>query len=184
MNRRSRLLPIAVPVIVLLLGAVLYEYGYLRVREELTDREDAVSVKLKVLKKQMALIADAPVLEKNLSALRDLRKMETAKIIEGQTAPLAAATLQSTVKEAITSRGGSIASERVEKPENAGDFKMITVTIDAILPDTRALGDTLLAIETQTPYLVIRELDTRIRNFRDPRDLTVKLKVSGLTGGR
>ncbi len=98
--------------------------------------------------------------------------------------PLAAATLQSTVKEVITSRGGSIASERVEKPEKSGNFQMITVTIDAILPDTRALGDTLLAIETQTPYLVVRELDTRIRNFRDPKDLTVKLKVSGLTEGR
>jgi hypothetical protein len=61
---------------------------------------------------------------------------------------------------------------------------MVTVTIDAILPDTRALGNTLLAIETQTPYLVVRELDVRIRNFRDPKDLTIKLKVSGLTGGR
>ena len=132
----------------------------------------------------MTLIADRPTLEKNLIALREARKMENAKIIEGQTAPLAAATLQNTVKEVITSRGGSIVSERVEKPENAGDFKMVTVTIDAILPDTRALGETLLAIETQTPYLVVRELDTRIRNFREPRDLTVKLKVSGLTEGR
>jgi hypothetical protein len=57
------------------------------------------------------------------------------------------------------------------------------VTVDAVLPDTRALADTLYAIETQTPYLAVRELDARIRNFREPRDLTVKLKVSGLTGG-
>ncbi len=88
------------------------------------------------------------------------------------------------MKEFITSRGGTISSERVEKLEEAGHFKIITVTIDAVLPDTRALGDTLFAIETQTPYLVVRELDTRIRNFREPRDLTIKLKVSGLTGGR
>ncbi len=131
----------------------------------------------------MTLIAERPMIEKNLAALRERRKAENAKIIEGQTAPLAAATLQNTVKDVITSRGGSIASERVEKLENAGEFKMVTVTIDAILPDTRALGDTLLAIEAQTPYLVVRELDARIRNFRDPKDLTVKLKVSGLTGG-
>ena len=184
MNRRSNLLPIAIPLIILLLGAVVYQYGYLGVRRELTEMEDAASVKLKTLTRYMTLIADRPTLEKNLTALREVRKRENAKIIEGQTAPLAAATLQNTVKEVITSRGGSIASERVEKPENAGDFKMVTVTIDAVLPDTRALGDTLLAIETQTPYLVVRELDTRIRNFRDPKDLTVKLKVSGLTGGR
>jgi hypothetical protein len=105
-------------------------------------------------------------------------------MIEGQTPSLAAAALQNTIKGMITARGGTISSERAEKPEDTGKFKMITVTIDAILPDTRALGDTLYAIETQTPYLVVRELDTRIRNFKEPRDLMVKLKVSGLTGGK
>jgi hypothetical protein len=184
MKRNSNILFIAIPLIIILLGAVAYEYGYLRVQSELAETQDAVLVKSKSLKKYMTLIADRPNLERNLVALRETRKLENSKIIEGQTAPLAAATLLSTVKDAITSRGGSIASERVEKPEDAGEFKMITVTIDAILPDTRALGDTLLAIETHTPYLVVRELDTRIRNFREPRDLTVKLKVSGLTGGR
>jgi hypothetical protein len=184
MNRRSNLLPIAVPLLILLLGAAVYQYGYLGIRGELTEMEDGASVKLKTLTKYMTLIAERSAIEKNLTALREQRKVESAKIIEGQTPPLAAATLQHTVKEVITSRGGSIASERVEKPENAGDFKMVTVTIDAILPDTRALGDALLAIETQTPYLVVQELDTRIRNFQNPKDLTIKLKVSALTGGR
>jgi hypothetical protein len=184
MNRRSKVLPIALPLIILLLGAAVYQYGYLRVRGELTEMETVESAKMKILTRYMTLIADRPNLEKNLTALREVRKRENEKIIEAQTAPLAAATLQHTVKDVITSQGGSIASERVEKPENAGDFKMVTVTIDAVLPDTRALGDTLLAIETQAPYLVVRELDARIRNFRDPKDLTVKLKVSGLTGGK
>ena len=184
MNRRSNMVSLATPLIIILLGAVIYQYGYLGVRGEMAEMEDAASVKMKTLTRYMTLIADKPTLEKNLNALRELRRTEEAKIIEGQTAPLAAASLQNTVKNAITSRGGSITSERVEKPENAGDFKMISVTIDAVLPDTRALGDTLLAIETQTPHLVVRELDTRIRNFREPRDLMVKLKVSGLTGGR
>jgi hypothetical protein len=183
MSRRSKLLPIAVSLVILLLGAVVYQYGYLRVRGELKEMEDGASVKLKTLSRYMTLIAERSTLERNLTVLRELRKMESMKIIEGQTPPLAAATLQHTVKEVITSRGGSIASERVEKPENAGDFKMVTITIDAILPDTRALGDTLLAIETQTPYLVVRELDTRIRNFQNPKDLSIKLKVSVLTGG-
>jgi hypothetical protein len=184
MNRRSNILPIAIPLVIALLGAAFYQYGYLRVRGELTETEDTASVKIKTLKQYMTLIADRPALEKNLTSMREARKMEAGKIIEGQTAPLAAANLQSTVKDVITSRGGSIVSERVEKPEHAGDFQVVTVTVDAILPDTRAFGDALLAIETHTPYLVVRDLDARIRNFRDPRDLTVKLKVSGLTEGR
>ncbi len=84
----------------------------------------------------------------------------------------------------ITARGGSISSERVEKPEDAGTFKLITVTLGRRSSDTAALVEVLYAVETQTPYLVARELDARIRNFREPRDLTVRLKVSGLTGGR
>ena len=183
MKRKSKILVISVPLMVILFGAVLYQYGYLRVRSELAAREDAADVKLKTLKKYMTLIADKPRLEKKLAAQRETRKAENSKMIEGQTPSAAAAALQGAVKEMITSRGGIISSERVEKPEEAGKFKIITVTIDAVLPDTRALNDTLYAIETQTPHLVVRDLDSRIRNFKEPRDLTVKLKVSGLTGG-
>jgi hypothetical protein len=183
MKRTSPILLIAIPFMIILFGAVIYQYGYQRVQSELIEREDAASVKSKTLKKYMALIADKPRIEAKLTALKEIRKAETAKLIEGQTPSVAAAALQSTVDVLITSRGGTISSERVEKLEEAGKFKIITVTVDAVLPDTRALGDTLNAIETQTPSLVVRELDARIRNFREPRDLMVKLKVSGLTGG-
>jgi len=184
MKRKSKILLIAVPFMIILLGAVIYQYGYLRVQSELAVMEETASVKLKTLEKYINLIADKPRIEEKLAAVRETRKAENSKMIEGQTLSVAAATLQNSVKGMITARGGSISSDRVEKPEDAGKFKMITVTVDAVLPDTRALGDTLYAIETQTPYLVVRELDTRIRNFREPRDLMVKLKVSGLTGGK
>ncbi|MCX5847555.1 MAG: type II secretion system protein GspM [Deltaproteobacteria bacterium] len=184
MKKKSKILVVAIPLMIILLGAVIYQYGYLRAQTELTAMEDTRSVKSKTLEKYITLIADKPRIEEKLNALRETRKAENSKMIEGQTPSLAAAALQNTIKVMITARGGTISSERAEKPEDTGKFKMITVTIDAVLPDTRALGDTLYAIETQTPYLVVRELDTRIRNFREPRDLIVKLKVSGLTGGK
>jgi len=183
MKRKSNILFIAIPLMIILFGAVIYQYGYLRVQSELIEMEDAAAIKTGTLQKYMTVIADKPRIEAKLTALREVRKAENSKIIEGPTPSIAAAALQSTVDVLITSRGGTISSERVEKPEDAGNFKMITVTIDAIVPDIRALGDTLHAIETQTPYLVVREMDARIRNFKEPRDLTVKLKVSGLTGG-
>ncbi len=43
-----------------LLGAVVYDQGYLRVQSELVDREEALAVKTKILAKYMALIADRP----------------------------------------------------------------------------------------------------------------------------
>ncbi len=183
MAKKSKILMIAVPLVIILLGAVVYEYGYLRARTELSDLRDAVSTKSKIAAKYRALIAEKPRLEETLVARREARKAENSRLIEGQTSAVAAAGLQNVVKGMITARGGTIASERVEKPESRGKFRIITVTVDAVMPDTRALTDTLFAIETQTPYLVVRELDIRIRNFREPRDLTVKLKVSGLTGG-
>jgi len=183
MKRKSKILVIAIPLMIVLLGAVVYQYGYQRVQTDLTVMEDTMSVKSKTLQKYVTLIAERPRLEQRLSALRETRKSDNSKMIEGQTPSLAAAALQNTIKGMITARGGTLSSERAEKSEDVGKFKMITITIDAVLPDTRALGDTLYAIETQTPYLVVRELDTRIRNYKEPRDLMVKLKVSGLTGG-
>ena len=76
----------------------------------------------------------------------------------------------------------NINSERVEKAEEVGKFKVISVTVDAVFPDIRALSDTLVTIETQTPYLVVREVDVRVRNYTDPKDLIVKLKVAALAG--
>jgi len=184
MKRSSKVLMVAVPLMIILLGAVIYQYGYLRVQSELAAVEEAESVKIKTLEKYITLIADKPRIENKLATLRESRKAENSKLIEGQTHSVAAASLQTTVKGIITARGGSISSDRVEKPEDAGKFKIITVTVDAILPDTKALGDTLYTIETQTPFLVVRELDARIRNFKEPRDLMVKLKVSGLMGGK
>ena len=183
MKKRSNILLIAIPIMIILFGTVIYEYGYLRVQSELIEMEDAAAVKSKTLKKYITLIADKPRIEAQLAARKEVKKTENSKLIEGQTPSVAAAALQSSVDVLITSRGGTISSERVEKLEEAGKLKIITVTVDAVLPDTRALSDTLYAIETQTPSLVVRELDARIRNFREPRDLTVKLKVSGLTGG-
>lgn len=184
MRNKNKMIFIAAPVILILFGAVLYEYGYLQVRSQLQDIEGAVAAKVKILKKYNSLIAQKPQLEERLVALRETRKTEISKTIEGQTPSIAAASLQDMVKGIVTARGGSIASERAEKPEELGKFRIITVTIDAVLPDTGALADTIYAIETQSPYLVIRELDTRIKTFKDPRDLTVKLKVSALTEGR
>jgi len=183
MGNKNRMLFIAVPVMVVLLGVTMYDYGYLRVQSEINDLADGVSARAKTLAKYKTLIAQKPGLEERLISLKEARKTESSKTIEGQTPSIAAASLQNMVKGMVTARGGSIASERAEKPEEAGKFRIITVTIEAVLPDTRALADTLHAIETQSPYLVVRELDTRIRAFKDPRDLTVKLKISGLMEG-
>ncbi|MHB8108950.1 MAG: type II secretion system protein GspM [Syntrophorhabdaceae bacterium] len=184
MKGKSRLSSAALPVMIILAILVAYQYGYLAVRQEIVTLRERESARLGTLERYMNLIAERPSTEKRVEAMREARTTEASKIIEAQTMSIAAATLQNIVKDSVTGRGGSIASERVEKADDLGKLKVINVSVDVILPDTRALGDVLFTLETHIPYLVVKEVDTRVRNFRDPRELMVKLRVAALTGGK
>lgn len=184
MERKRRLLVFGIPAITVLLLLVAYQYGYVPLEQELGSVTALRQSKQKTLEKNLALIAKKADIEAGLTTAKETRKSDDSKLIDGQTPSVAAATLQSTLKAMVTSRGGTISSERVEKPDTLGKFKVITVTVDAVVPDTKVLSDVLFAIETQTPRLVIREMEARVRNYQVPRDLTVRLKVSGLTGGK
>ena len=182
-TKRSKLLIAAVPVMAVLFVFLMYEYVYLRVQADVASIKESQSMKTKTLEKYIALIAEKPEMEKNLAALKEERKADDSKLVEGKTLSLAAASLQDVVKDIVTRSGGTISSQRVGKPEDLGKFKIITVSIDTILPDPRALRDILYAIETRTPYLTIKDVDIRIRNFKDPREQVVKLDVSAITRG-
>jgi hypothetical protein len=184
MKKGSRLASVAAPVIVVLAGLVAYQYGYLAVKGEIALLRERQAARWGTLERYVNLIAERPLLEKRLETLKEKRGAETAKVIAAETLGIAAATLQNIVKGSITGRGGSVASERVEKPDDLGKFRIVNVSVDAVLPDTRALSDALYTLETNVPYLVVREVDTRVRNFKDPRDLMVKLRVSALTSGK
>jgi len=167
-----------------LLGVVVYHYGYVSVRAELKTIKEDQAISLKTLEKYIVLISEKPELENRLVSLTEKRKTDNAKLIEGQTPSLVAAALQDTVNGIVKGRGGTITSERVSKPEDLGKFKVITVSMDVTLPDVSALSDILSSIETYTPSLVVKELDVRIRDFRNPKELMVKVDVSAMTGGQ
>ena len=105
-------------------------------------------------------------------------------MVEGQTPSVAAANLQNLVKEIVVGKGGTIASERMEKPEELGRFKVVTVSIETIVPETKALAEMLLLMENQPVSLFVREMDVRIRNMREPRDLTARFRISALNVGK
>jgi len=182
--KKTKTLIVSIPFMIILMGLLIYQYGYLRVRSELATIKEEQAIKTRTLEKYINLISEKPSLEERLTSLKEARKADDSKLIEGQTPSLAAAQLQEIVKSTITGRGGTISSERVGKPEDRGKFKVISVSVDAVIPDARALSEILYSIETRTPYLVVKELDARVRNYRDPRELMVKLDVSALTGGR
>jgi hypothetical protein len=182
--KKSRTLAVGIPFIIILICLTAYQYGYVKSMSDLASIRQEQASRMKMLKKYVDVISEKPALEKTIAALKEERKADNTKLIEGQTPSLAAAALQESVKDAITGKGGSISSERVGKPDDYGTFRIITVSIDATLPDVRALSDVLYSLETRTPYLVVKELDARVRNFREPKELMVKLDVSALTSAK
>jgi general secretion pathway protein M len=181
--KKSKILIASIPLMFVLLGFLGYQYVYLRIQTDVATIKESQSMKTKTLEKYVTLIAEKPDLEKRLASLKEARKADDTKLVEGKTLSLAAASLQDMVKDIVTRSGGTISSQRVGKPEDLGKFKVITVSIDTVLPDARALRDILYAIETRTPYLTIKDVDIRIRNFKDPREQVVKLDVSAITAG-
>lgn len=172
------------PFMILLLCIAVYKYGYVRVQADLASLREQQELKEKTLMKYISFIAGKPDIEKQIVKLKDERAADESKLIEGQTPSIAGANLQDIIKEIITGKGGTISSERMGKPEDIGKFRIISVSIDAVLPDSKALSDILYSIETRTPYLIVKDLDTRVRNFKDPKELMVKMDVKALTSGK
>ena len=108
MKRKTKLLIIAIPFNVILLVAVIYQYGILNIREEMSSVSDLQATKMKTLQKYVDTIAQRSNLERQLVALKEKRKNEDTKVIVAQTPASAAANLQNIVKGIITSRGGTI----------------------------------------------------------------------------
>lgn len=178
---RNKLMLMTIPMLVVLLGLVVYQYGYARVQKELTSIKEFQFIKTKTLQKYMTLISEKPQIEKELAVVKEERKSEDSDMIEGQTLSIAAATLQETIKGVILGKGGTISSERVGKPADYGKFKIISVSMDTVLPDSRALEEILYSIETRVPYLVVKEMDVRVRNFMNPKELVVRFDIAALT---
>jgi hypothetical protein len=184
MGKNNRLLFWLLPLAVILLGVAFYEYVYVAVQTELQSIEELKEVKQKTLAKYINTLARKGDLESRISDLKESRKSDEAKTVEGQTPSVAAANLQNMIKGIITGKGGTVSSERVEKTEDLHRLKIITVTVDTVLPETRALHDILLLFESNPVTLLMRELDVRVRNMREPRELMVKFKVSALNVGK
>ncbi|MBF0327657.1 MAG: hypothetical protein HQL10_00695 [Nitrospirae bacterium] len=182
--KKNNTLIITLPLLLIVAVGVIYQYGYLGIKsgiESLYERENA---KVKSLEKYANLIAEKPEIEKRIAVLKEMKKEVDTKLIEGKTPSLAAAALQDKVNGIIVGRGGLVTSGRVSKPEDLGAFRMISVSMDAAMPDMRALNDVLYMIETQTPYFILKELDIRVRDYRNPKELMVRFDVAALLRGK
>lgn len=181
---RSKTLFFTIPFVVILLAGFIYRYGYERVNKELAAVKEDQETAAKTLEKYVTLISEKPSLETKFARLTEERKALSSELIEGQTPSLAAAALQDLLNGIITGKGGTISSERVGKVEPLGKFSQIGVTIDAVVPEVSVLSDILYSIETRIPFLVVKDIDARVKDFRNPRELVVKMDVAAITAAK
>ena len=81
---KSKILLAAIPLILLLLGGVVYEYGYLRIQAEVAAIKEEQAAKTQTLNKALAIIAEKPGLEKRLQTLKEQRKTDNTKLMGGR----------------------------------------------------------------------------------------------------
>lgn len=160
---------------------VVYQYGFLSVAGDIRQMREEKDIKLKTLSKYHYVISGRDSLREDILSVRRLLKDEELKLITGDTQALASASLQGMLKQIITEKGATITSERVERTEEKEGYRVVSVSVDMTVNSVSVLSDIIYNIESRTPYMVIQELNIRLRNYRDPSDLTVRLRVSGLS---
>lgn len=180
---KNKLLPLII-ICLVLLGLTAYDYGYRNLLQSMSEIKETRYIKERTINKYASLIAQKGGLEKELGELKEELKNEEAMLPEWQGPALAAANLQNSVKEVITSNGGNITTERVNKSENRGNYKIVSVGMDMIVQDTSTLTAILFGIESKSPYYKINNLDIRVNDLKAPRELTVRLDVSAMMKGK
>ncbi|HIJ59941.1 MAG TPA: hypothetical protein HPP56_04935 [Nitrospirae bacterium] len=143
--------------------------------------QELKNAKLETLKKYEKTISEIPVLEERLEELTEKRKKLSQFLVEGQTHSVASSALQDTVKNIVSSRGATVQGQRIEKASELGRFKLIAVNTNFQTNDVKMLLDILYAIQLNKPAISIKEIDVRLINFKEPRQLLLSLTTGGLT---
>ena len=152
------------------------------------DAFAAQSARIEDLRLQLASyegqIALRPAVEMRIAAL-NRQAASGAGLVDGKSAELAAATMQTLVRPLIESQAGQIRSAQNLPPVTEGGVERVDIQYDLSLPMTH-LKDVAYRIEASTPYLFLDGLDLRApENWQtmgaalDPPSLDVRWTVRG-----
>jgi Tfp pilus assembly protein PilO len=103
---------------------------------------------------------------------------QTARLLPGPTAPLAASDLQRVVKEVATGANVDVRSERVLPPTELAGLQEVPIelTVAGGIRDTVAL---LSQVERTNRLLTVKDIKVRVVGVGQPRELMTTLTVAG-----
>jgi type II secretory pathway component PulM len=162
------------------LAFVLLVALYLFLVEPLVDRareaQDRTAAREAVLERRRLAIARGPRIAEELETIRRRLDSESARLLRGPTAPLAASELQRLVKEAAANV--EVRSERVLTPSEREGLQEVPIEI-VIAGSIRDTVAALYRIEHAERLLMIKDLKIRVVAVGQPRELLATLTVAG-----
>jgi len=172
-NRRSVFLGGSVIALIVLWAFVIAPFfDHIRLREQ--DIEDNEK---RIRKYRIAMQDDAQSKGADADIKARLKKVEEGLFV-GKTLQLAAADIQRIVDSSARNCNLTIRTVRVLESKEVDSF--VSIPIQVIFEsDLNLLSKFISLIEKERKLLTIPELQIRVKNRRQPREITVTMKIAG-----
>ena len=168
-------------IIFLVLFCVAYA-SYIMIEKLVKNQKkirEEISNSIWIIKKNQDVLGMKTLYEKEKVSAESSLQNFVGYLLQESDSALAAANLQKTLDKFASESNMSIQSKKARNPSDVGIFKEIPVEIN-LKGTTRQLHDFLYKIEYKIPkLLVIRLIEIRIDNYRDPKEIFTKIVVAG-----
>lgn len=148
---------------------------YSDIRTEMTDLTDAKQI---MLQKQMQNLSDLGPLQERLDSMKKSAATGQRSLLNGDKPPVAAAEIQSILKEMLSSLQIEMRSERTLASVDAGYYLGVPVEI-GFVSDTEKLKGFLYRLRVSPLLLNVTDLKVRVTNANKPEDTFVTLVITG-----
>lgn len=177
LGRRERALIGAGAAVVLLI--VTYLFLVEPLVERAREAGSRTMAREAVLERRRLTIARGPQIAEELRSTKGELEAESARLLRGPTAPLAASELQKLVKDAAARSNMEVRSERVlPASDREGGLQEVPIEI-MIAGNIRDTVAALYRIEHAERLLMIKDLKIRVLAVGQPRELLTTLTVAG-----
>ncbi len=173
-DRERKFIVYGIVVVVLIILFNLFTW-YSDTKSKVTDVSEE---KRFMIRKQLAKIEEKDYLEKKTTAIKQELDRQERALLKGGKPPVAAATLQRTLKEMATSLNIDVKLERAINPVDADMYLAIPVEI-GFKAATNELKSLLVQIQRSPYMLMISEMKIRVTNISKPDDIYTTLVVTG-----
>lgn len=143
-----------------------------------TEIRGLTDAKMMMLEKQLNNLSEMERLQEGLESFRKGALKHEKALLKGDKPPVAAAELQSILKEMISSLEIEMRSERALSPVEAGYYLGVPVEI-GFVTDTAKLKSLLYKLRRSALLLNVTELKTRVTNLNNPLDTYITLTTTG-----